>query len=52
MATIDLIAVKKVYPNGVEAVKGIDLAVADGELIVLLGPSGCGKSTQIGRAHV
>jgi sn-glycerol 3-phosphate transport system ATP-binding protein len=45
MATIDLIEVRKTYPNGVEAVKGIDLAVADGELIVLLGPSGCGKST-------
>jgi sn-glycerol 3-phosphate transport system ATP-binding protein len=45
MATIDLIAVGKTYPNGVDAVKGIDLAVADGELIVLLGPSGCGKST-------
>jgi sn-glycerol 3-phosphate transport system ATP-binding protein len=45
MATIDLIAVRKTYPNGVDAVKGIDLAVADGELIVLLGPSGCGKST-------
>jgi sn-glycerol 3-phosphate transport system ATP-binding protein len=45
MATIDLEAVRKTYPNGVEAVKGIDLAAADGELIVLLGPSGCGKST-------
>jgi len=45
MATIELVGVRKVYPNGVEAVKGIDLAVADGELIVLLGPSGCGKST-------
>ncbi len=45
MATIDLVAVRKTYPNGVDAVKGIDLAVADGELIVLLGPSGCGKST-------
>ena len=45
MATIDLIGVRKTYPNGVDAVKGIDLAVADGELIVLLGPSGCGKST-------
>jgi len=45
MATIDLVEVRKIYPNGVEAVKGIDLAVADGELIVLLGPSGCGKST-------
>jgi len=45
MATIELRDVRKTYPNGVEAVKGIDLAVADGELIVLLGPSGCGKST-------
>ncbi len=45
MATIELAGVGKVYPNGVEAVKGIELAVADGELIVLLGPSGCGKST-------
>ena len=45
MATIDLDGVRKTYPNGVDAVKGIDLAVADGELIVLLGPSGCGKST-------
>ena len=45
MATIDLIGMRKTYPNGVDAVKGIDLAVADGELIVLLGPSGCGKST-------
>src|SRR5262249_36744222 len=49
MATIDLLAVRKTYPNGVDAVKGIDLAVADGELIVLLGPSGCGKSTLLGR---
>ena len=45
MATIDLVQVRKTYANGVDAVKGIDLAVADGELIVLLGPSGCGKST-------
>ena len=44
MATIDLIDLKKNYGN-VPAVKGVNLNVADGELIVLVGPSGCGKST-------
>ena len=45
MATINLAGVGKTYPGGVEAVTGIDLDIADGELIVLVGPSGCGKST-------
>jgi sn-glycerol 3-phosphate transport system ATP-binding protein len=44
MATIKLVDLKKDYGN-VPAVKGINLSVADGELIVLVGPSGCGKST-------
>ena len=35
----------KQYPNGHVAVDGVDLDVADGELLVLVGPSGCGKST-------
>ena len=44
MATINLIDLKKNYAD-VPAVKGINLSVADGEMIVLVGPSGCGKST-------
>ncbi len=45
MASVTLEQVKKVYAGGVEAVKGISLAVPDGSFTVLLGPSGCGKST-------
>ena len=44
MATINLVDLKKNY-GPVPAVKGINLSVKDGELIVLVGPSGCGKST-------
>ncbi|MBJ6987434.1 MULTISPECIES: sn-glycerol-3-phosphate import ATP-binding protein UgpC [unclassified Devosia] len=44
MATINLVDLKKDYGN-VPAVKGVNLSVADGEMIVLVGPSGCGKST-------
>ncbi|ULJ74644.1 sn-glycerol-3-phosphate import ATP-binding protein UgpC [Rhizobium gallicum] len=44
MATIELIDLKKNYGQ-VPAVKGVNLTVADGEMIVLVGPSGCGKST-------
>ncbi|MCX2724326.1 sn-glycerol-3-phosphate import ATP-binding protein UgpC [Roseibium salinum] len=45
MATISLDTVRKVYAGNVEAVKGVSIDIADGELIVLVGPSGCGKST-------
>ncbi|WP_240231628.1 sn-glycerol-3-phosphate import ATP-binding protein UgpC [Devosia lacusdianchii] len=44
MATINLVELQKNYGN-TPAVRGINLSVADGELIVLVGPSGCGKST-------
>ena len=44
MATITLNAVKKTYGK-TEVIHGVDLDVADGELIVIVGPSGCGKST-------
>lgn len=44
MANIILKDVHKSYGT-VEAIKGVSLDVADGELVVLVGPSGCGKST-------
>src|SRR5689334_16053506 len=45
MANVALRNVRKAYPNGFEAIKGIDFEVADGQFCVLVGPSGCGKST-------
>jgi ABC-2 type transport system ATP-binding protein len=45
---VDVRGLRKVYPGGVEAVKGIDFAVAPGEVFGLLGPNGAGKSTTIG----
>ncbi|MCE8020904.1 sn-glycerol-3-phosphate import ATP-binding protein UgpC [Halomonas sp. MCCC 1A11036] len=45
MARLKLEGLKKTYAGDVQAVKGIDLDVADGEFVVLVGPSGCGKST-------
>jgi multiple sugar transport system ATP-binding protein len=45
MGGIELHGVAKVYPNGVAAVKGVDLQIQEGEFMVLVGPSGCGKST-------
>ncbi|MBV6658788.1 MAG: sn-glycerol-3-phosphate import ATP-binding protein UgpC [Devosiaceae bacterium] len=45
MARVTLEDVRKVYPNGFEAVYPCSFTVNHGELIVLVGPSGCGKST-------
>lgn len=39
---------KKVYASGVEALRGIDLCVEEGDFYALLGPNGAGKSTTIG----
>jgi sn-glycerol 3-phosphate transport system ATP-binding protein len=44
MARIVLDNVRKRY-GSVDAIKGVSLDIADGELVVLVGPSGCGKST-------
>ena len=45
MANVTLRNISKAYPNGFEAIKGVDVDVADGQFCVLVGPSGCGKST-------
>src|ERR1700726_861215 len=45
MAGVSLRDVRKTYPSGFEAIKGIGLEVGDGQFCVLVGPSGCGKST-------
>lgn len=37
--------VTKRYPNGTDAVRGLTLAVSQGEICMLVGPSGCGKTT-------
>ncbi|PKF61302.1 ABC transporter [Psychromonas sp. psych-6C06] len=48
MNAIELTNIKKVYKGGVEALKGISLAVKEGDFYALLGPNGAGKSTTIG----
>ena len=48
MHAIEVDGLRKTFPGGVEAVKGIDFEVAPGEVFGLLGPNGAGKSTTIG----
>ena len=45
MANVTLRNVRKTYTGGFEAIKGVNVDVADGQFCVLVGPSGCGKST-------
>ena len=47
MAGIAFCGVNKIYPNGFQAVHDLDLAIRDGEFLVMVGPSGCGKSTTL-----
>ncbi|MTD41873.1 ATP-binding cassette domain-containing protein [Erwinia sp. CPCC 100877] len=45
---LELKELKKVYSTGVQALRGIDLTVEEGDFYALLGPNGAGKSTTIG----
>src|SRR3712207_6023035 len=47
MADIVFQNVTKRYPDGYEAVRGMNLEIQDGEFMILVGPSGCGKSTAL-----
>jgi multiple sugar transport system ATP-binding protein len=44
MAAVSIAAVHK-YFGSTQVIRGVDIAIADGEFCVLVGPSGCGKST-------
>nr|BFE28822.1 ABC transporter ATP-binding protein [Actinomadura rugatobispora] len=42
---MELTGVAKRYPGGVEALRGVDLVIGQGEMTAIVGPSGSGKST-------
>jgi len=48
MHALSIKQLTKTYENGVQALKGIDFAVDDGDFYALLGPNGAGKTTAIG----
>ncbi|MFQ5794164.1 MAG: ABC transporter ATP-binding protein [Candidatus Bipolaricaulia bacterium] len=47
MPVVELRGVKKTYPNGTQALKGVDLVIEAGEVVGLIGPNGAGKTTLV-----
>lgn len=48
MNALEIEGLTKAYGNGFQALRGIDLRVAEGDFFALLGPNGAGKSTTLG----
>src|SRR6185369_10275641 len=48
MYALSIRGLTKTYKNGVQALKGVDLDVEQGDFFALLGPNGAGKTTLIG----
>lgn len=48
MKALDITDLKKIYKGGVQALRGVNLHVDEGDFFALLGPNGAGKSTTIG----
>src|SRR5690606_29961571 len=44
MASLQIVDVRKAY-GPTRVIRGVDIAIDDGEFVILVGPSGCGKST-------
>lgn len=47
MAKVKISNLNKIFPNGFQAVKNVDLEIEDKEFMVFVGPSGCGKTTTL-----
>jgi ABC-2 type transport system ATP-binding protein len=48
LSALEVTRLVKTYSSGLQALKGVDLVVEEGDFFALLGPNGAGKSTLIG----